>query len=161
MKASKLRPNDSGMFIYGPAGSGKTTEAAAVLAAMLPELAVEQNGVSPRYQFSAAWVSAPMLTAELRQSFQRKAGPTELEIINRYIGLKMLVLDDLGAEKASEYNSQSMYLLLSERINWLRPTIVTSNMNPDEIHKIDPRLGSRLCGMQTVRFTHRDFRAEG
>lgn len=161
VKPSSDRPNDYGMFISGIEGSGKTYGATRVLAGMLPEAISDQNGLVVNYTFSAAWVSAPKLLSDLRGTFRKDGGPSEQDILNQYIGLKLLVLDDLGAEKATDFTSQAIYMLLSERINWMRPTIVTSNLSIEEIHRSDPRLASRLNGMVQKEADDKDLRAEG
>lgn len=145
------------MFITGPEGSGKTYEGTAVLAAMLPDAIVNQGSVAVVYEFSAAWISVPKLLTELRDVFRSK-DRTESGILERYIKCKVLVLDDLGAEKSTDFTSQAIYTLISERINWMRTTIVTSNLSVEEIHRGDPRLASRLGGMWQIVMEYSDWR---
>jgi DNA replication protein DnaC len=57
----------------------------------------------------------------------------------------VLILDDLGAEKPSEWVLERLYLIVNRR--WLdcRPTIVTTNMEPPELkHLITARTYDRL-----------------
>lgn len=57
----------------------------------------------------------------------------------------VLVLDDLGAEKPSEWTAEQLYGIVNRR--WLdeKPTIVTSNAEPEVLRSaLDPRLASRL-----------------
>jgi DNA replication protein DnaC len=56
-----------------------------------------------------------------------------------------LVIDDLGAEKSSEWAREILYLIIDKRYSDLLPTIITSNLSPKELaEKLDDRLVSRL-----------------
>jgi len=70
------------------------------------------------------------------------------------------VLDDLGAEKTSDWTGQSIYTLISRRINDCKPTIVTSNLSLSEIDAVDPRRASRLGGMVYYKMTGHDRRLD-
>ena len=53
----------------------------------------------------------------------------------------VLLLDDLGAEKRSEWTDEQLYRLLNYRYNEGLPTVVASNVTLD---KLEPRIASRL-----------------
>jgi DNA replication protein DnaC len=57
----------------------------------------------------------------------------------------LLVLDDLGGEKVTDWTIERLYLIVNRR--WLehRPIIATSNLDPDTLeHLLGPRIMSRL-----------------
>ena len=68
---------------------------------------------------------------------------------------ELLVLDDLGAEKTSEWVEETMNLIVNTRYNERRPTIFTSNFPdiPDDtepnslLYRIGHRMRSRLHEM--------------
>lgn len=71
-----------------------------------------------------------------------------------------LVLDDLGAEKATEYVRQATYFIINHREMNLLPTFITTNFSMDHLDEnIDPRISSRICGMcEIMRFEGKDRR---
>ncbi len=110
-------------------------------------------------RINAKWITVPELLLELRDSFgSQSTNVSERSIIAKYAKPQLLVLDDLGAEKTSDWTGQSIYTLISRRINDCKPTIVTSNLSLTELHKVDPRLASRLGGMEFFAFDGEDRR---
>lgn len=64
---------------------------------------------------------------------------------------EVLVLDDLGSERPTEWTAERLYALVNRR--WLeeRPTICTSNLSPAELEKsVGDRVFSRLVGNGSV-----------
>ena len=59
----------------------------------------------------------------------------------------LLVIDDLVAEKVTDWSRAVLFSVLNDRINNKMPTIVTSNLTPAEISEVlGERIGSRLAG---------------
>ncbi|MFW3474385.1 hypothetical protein [Streptomyces microflavus] len=52
------------------------------------------------------------------------------EELRRLVKVPLLVLDDLGSAKASEWTEEVTYRLINERYNACRPTLYTSNLPP-------------------------------
>ena len=145
-----------GLFITGDAGTGKTHLATAGLAELLPGLVTADKFGIPHGP-DALWTAAPQVLQELRATFNGR-GESEIDVTKRYTRPALLVLDDLGAEQATDWTGQALYLLLSTRVNHLRPTIITSNLSLQALDARDPRLASRLGGMAYQRLTGEDRR---
>ena len=63
--------------------------------------------------------------------------------------MRFLVLDDLGAGSLSDCERRYTLELIDTRLNKLRPTIVTSNWNLQEIaERMDDRIASRLADLR-------------
>ena len=74
---------------------------------------------------------------------------TEQDVLDKYSKCDLLLLDDLGSEKVSDFTIQSLYLVIDRRNRDLRPTIVTTNLSLEEIEtQIDARMASRLADMK-------------
>ena len=59
-----------------------------------------------------------------------------------------MIIDDIGAEKLTEFVRQTFYYIINEREQWLKKTIITSNYSLDELDEyIDGRISSRIAGM--------------
>jgi len=145
-------PDGAGLFITGDSGVGKTHLAAAVLRNVL-----DKNKDKP---VSAKWNSVPRLLLQLRETFNSGTGKYESMVVEAHTRPSVLVLDDLGAEKQTDWTGQSLYLIISERMDDMKPTIVTSNMPLDKINEVDRRLASRLGAMVYVKLTGKDRRIE-
>jgi len=88
------------------------------------------------------------LLGELRNTFSNQEH-TEMEIITKYSTAEYLILDDIGAEKVSDWTLQSLSIIINNRYEYLKPTIFTSNFNLDQLaDKLgDDRIPSRIFGM--------------
>ena len=123
-----------GLFMFGPAGTGKTHLAV--------KIAQEVDG--------AKFVKVPKLLLSLKANFDGQGWENE-QIINRLANAPVLILDDLGAEKASEWVAETMYILIDERYGNMKPTVFTSNYSPSELaERLGDRIVSRIMEMCRV-----------
>jgi DNA replication protein DnaC len=78
--------------------------------------------------------------------------------IARFRGI--LMIDDLGAEKLSDFVRQVTYYIINEREQRMLKTIITTNFTLEQIcDQIDPRISSRLVGMcEVVKLSGKDKR---
>jgi DNA replication protein DnaC len=91
----------------------------------------------------------------IRSTYDPSIRTTELEVLRPVMSADLLVLDDLGAEKTSEWVDETMNLIVNTRYNERRLTIFTSNYQdiPDEtepnslLFRIGHRMRSRLHEM--------------
>ena len=71
-----------------------------------------------------------------------------MDILRPVMDADLLVLDDLGAEKPSEWVEETMNLIVNTRYNERRPTIFTTNYEdmPDEtdLDSLKVRVGFRM-----------------
>ena len=123
-------------FLVGGFGNGKTH----LTIATLNEWA-RQGG-------RGYFIKVPDWLALMRKHAVVEEGQTDSEsILDSYSKVGMLALDDLGAEKVTEWGGEQLYRLLDRRYDDKRPTIVTSNSRQADL---DPRIISRLREGKTV-----------
>ncbi len=145
--ARECAENPHDLVMWGTPGSGKTHLAVSILREV-----VRRGG-------SALFVTVPELLLEIRNSFSRSEGTAEDEIISRYCAVPLLILDDLGAEKTTEYSITTLYLIIDRRYREEMPTVVTTNLSPPQIeHELGARIASRLAGMRIGEIKLPDFR---
>jgi DNA replication protein DnaC len=149
--------NDQGMFITGTPGVGKTHMAAALVVELLSEFCIKQMVYSwlrdePKRLLcekigscGIAWGNVPELLDSLRRGIRKEAGGVSMESLAE---ISLLVLDDLGAEKQTEWTAQSLYVLVNKRIDNLKLTIITTNLSLTDFEELDPRLASRLGSLR-------------
>ena len=147
------------LVLSGGAGSGKTHLAVAVLRELV-RLCKVLDG-------PAAWcgndrkgcfVSAPELLAKIRATYSDPNGDEE-GLIDKYASVKYLVLDDLGAEKSTEWSISTLYLIIDRRYREMLPTIVTTNLTVDEIGQgLSRRIASRLSSGKVINIKAPDYR---
>jgi len=136
--------SDDHVVIRGNTGCGKTHLAVAMIQG--------QN------TFKARFITVPDLLLKIRSSFNG-GSESEDEIISRYSEIPVLVLDDLGAEKVSEFAITTLYIILDRRIRECRKTIITTNLSKEEIEAtFGARIASRLTGMENIKINMPDYR---
>lgn len=127
------------VLLTGKTGCGKTHLAAAMLAECLPK------------HRNAIFVTVPELLMKIRSVFSPHATMTEEEVVEHYTSCGLLMLDDLGAEKTSEYSITTLYLILDRRNRQCSQTVVTSNLSLPEIaDTLGARIASRLADMKII-----------
>ena len=149
--------NGTGLYIVGLVGRGKTTLACAIARRLI------SRGVS-RVRFLAAVDLPSMITA----TYKRGADETEDELIHKYSACNVLVLDDLGKGRSTDFAVNAFYQIIDRRTRNLLPTIVTSQYERDKLaewmaRSVDPEtaesLASRLAGhCERIHITGPDLR---
>jgi DNA replication protein DnaC len=107
-----------GLWFDGPVGTGKTS--IAILVAKAAKQAGRSYAVYP----------VPRLLAEIKRTFDRDASDSYLGFFRRLCSVDLLVLDDLGAEKQTEWVLEQLYSIVNERWQDRRSIVVTTNI-PD------------------------------
>lgn len=147
-----------GYFITGPTGTGKTHLACAILkrwVAIGRANKLDPAFYNPTYRTLAWFYSVPELIKDIKADMDYKKGPKAIE---RAMGFKAVVLDDLGSELSTEWAIATLEMILARRVNWQFPTVVTSNKTLDEIQVFDPRMRSRLGSLEIITLVGDDRR---
>ncbi|HEX7059211.1 MAG TPA: ATP-binding protein [Solirubrobacterales bacterium] len=128
-----------GLWLTGDTGTGKTT-----LAMLVSKAALEANR-------SVAIYSLPKLLARIRRTYDSEsAGDSYLAFFERLTSVDLLHIDDLGAEKRSDWVFEQLYALVNERYEAQRSMLITTNLDQEQLEEqIGLRTVSRLveiCG---------------
>jgi DNA replication protein DnaC len=126
-----------GLWIEGRVGTGKTT-----LAMLVSKKAIEAG-------HSVAIYSLPKLLSRIRRTYDGDAGELSyLEFFRRLTSVDLLHIDDLGAEKSSDWVLEQLYAIVDERYGTNRSIVVTTNLEfPQLEEQIGERTVSRLAEM--------------
>jgi len=160
---------EKGLLFMGPSGVGKTHLAVAALKEMI------------RRGHQGLFCDYRELLKEIQASYNPASESTEMGILEPVRTAEILVLDDLGASKPSDWVRDVVGIVLNSRYNEKRTTIITTNffdrvetkegvlpngrkiVNRDETlaDRISDRMRSRLYEMcRTVEVFAPDFRRE-
>ena len=75
------------------------------------------------------------LLAELRNSYEIDNNISEMEIIKLYENVDLLIIDDLGKEKPSEWGLEKLFTIINSRYENNLPVIITTNYNQNSLIK--------------------------
>jgi DNA replication protein DnaC len=144
-----------GLLFIGPAGIGKTHLSVAVLRGL-----VEKGVPCLFYEFGA-------LLKEIQDSYNPASQSSELKVLAPVYEAEVLVLDELGAMKPTDWIRDTMTQVIGRRYNDRKLTIFTTNYGDERRQpseetledRIGARLRSRLYEMcRTVVVTGEDYR---
>ena len=122
-----------GLYLHGDCGTGKTLLASIIAA-----------------EFVSDWVTVkfadvPELLNTLKRSFD-KTGESAQAWMDMYCHVDLLILDDFGVGKISEWNLDIMYQLVNTRYNSRKPTLVTSNYDLNGLARRLTTAGDDMTG---------------
>lgn len=122
------------LLLLGATGTGKTHQGYGALRHLA------DNGIR------ALWVA--MTAADLYGRLQPRHGVDSETEFRAIAGAPLLLLDDVGAAKGSEWVEQINYRLINWRYERILPTLYTSNVPPKELaSRLGERVASRLIEM--------------
>jgi DNA replication protein DnaC len=124
-----------GMLLWGDCGTGKTHLAIAILKEL-----VLQKGARCLFRGYSALLKQLQATYSRQTVAYEDTGVvlTEYSILRDVTDVEVLVLDDLGAEKSSEWTLSMLYHVINERYNQGRTTIITTNLPWEEAQSAAP-----------------------
>ncbi len=147
---------EKGLFLIGRPGIGKSHLAVAAL----KHAVVACGGRGLFYDVRE-------LLKLIRSTYNPVMKTAEMDVLRPVLEADLLVLDDLGAEKTSEWVEETLNLVVNTRYNERRPTIFTSNYEEKEqtgagdslLERVGFRIHSRLYEMcEFLEFDGCDYR---
>ena len=136
---SKMRQdiqNTKGLYIYSSKrGSGKTRLAASIA-----------NNLMKRENLNVVFITSIDLLSSIKKCYSRESEENENDVVNKYCTVNVLVIDDIGAEKSSQFVNEMFFRILDTRMKNFRTTIFTSNLSRDD-EKYEDRISDRLRRM--------------
>lgn len=146
---------DQGLLLMGPVGVGKTHLAVSIL-----------KGLTERGGFSCLFYEFGALLKEIQDSYNPATQASELKVLAPVLDADVLVLDELGASKPTDWVRDTMSHIINTRYNDKKHTIFTTNYlderrgNEETLEdRIGIRLRSRLFEMcKTIEIKGEDYR---
>jgi DNA replication protein DnaC len=119
VEAYPVETDGKGLLITGSIGVGKTHLAVGLLLAL-----IEEKGAQ------ALFYDYRELLKQIQHSYNPQVNSTELDVLRPVFEAEVLVLDELGAQKPTDWVWDTVALILNTRYNDKRTTIITTNF-PD------------------------------
>ncbi len=123
------------VLFVGANGCGKTH-----LASAIANFRLERDE-------TVCFATVPDLLDELRSTFAPGAVERFDTVFQRLLDVRLLVLDDLGAQQTSPWAQEKLYQILNHRHLGQMPTVITTNL---ELKEMEPRIASRLADLDVV-----------
>ena len=143
-----------GLLLSGPVGRGKTYIAACIVNHRLDKLqwTVFGNVVS--------------LLGRIRRTYDDWSREDEWDVVNELTSVPVLVLDDLGKDRVTDWVEQLLYQVIDTRYRENRALVVTTNLGLRDLRDRYPEVGaaliSRIVDMcRGVRLEGPDWRMRG
>jgi len=137
-----------GLFFSGGYGSGKTHLAVGICRELLKIKRVP----------TVVFTTGAELLLNIRKTYSDPK-LSEPGVIAVYCEPDYLVIDDLGAEKPTEWAKATLHIILERRDSEMMPTIVTSNLTLKQISEtLGGRVGSRLANSRVISVSMPDRR---
>lgn len=126
---SKFKEDGKGLMLYGGLGTGKSFFAACIVNRLVE-------------QYKAKFITTSFLATlkfDGREDFIKEVERADI-----------VVLDDIGAERGTEYMQELIFSIVDIRTRNSLPLIVTTNLTPDQINKSNDfttlRIFDRIIG---------------
>ena len=113
-----FKKDGKGLLLYGTVGTGKTYFAACIANALIDE------------GYSVLMTNFARLTNSIQGTFEGKN-----EFIDSLQRYTLLIIDDLGAERKSDFMQEQVFQIIDARYRSSLPMIITSNLTAEEIKK--------------------------
>lgn len=107
--------NGLGIMFTGTYGTGKTHLACSIAIEL-----INRN-------IPIIYGTAITLLSKVRQTYDSSTNTNEWELLDLYSNVDLLVIDDLGKEKPSEWVLEKLYHIINQRYENLKPVIITTN----------------------------------
>lgn len=123
---------DRGLLLMGPCGVGKTHLAVGIIRGL-----VERGVPCLFYEFGA-------LLKKIQESYNAQAQRSELKVLAPVYEAEVLVLDELGASKPTDWVRDMMMQIINARYNDRKLTLFTTNYTDERRAQTDETLEDRI-----------------
>ena len=113
-----LKKDGKGLLLYGTVGTGKTYFAACIANSLIDA------------GYSVLMTNFARITNQIQGTFDGKQ--EFIDSLNRYT---LLIIDDLGAERKSEFMQEQVFNIIDARYRSGLPMVITTNLTAEELKK--------------------------
>lgn len=138
-----FRGDGIGLLMYGPTGTGKTRHGECIA-----DLLVSKG-------MTVMMASVPQLVSDIQRSTYAKEDP-----LREAVTCDLLILDDLGAERGTEYAREQVYSVIDGRYSRAAPIVASTNLTPGEMAGAQDLTLRRIYGRILERCIPLEYKVE-
>lgn len=112
----EMREKNVGLLLWGGVGTGKSFMAGCIANALMEQ------------EVAVCMTNFARIMNELNNAFSGRN-----EVVDRLCGYPLLVIDDFGVERGTEYALEQIYNIIDSRYRSRKPLIVTTNLTLTEL----------------------------
>ncbi len=113
-------PDKPGLLLIGSPGTGKTHLAIAALRELMAK------------GFEGLFFDYQTLLDRIRSGYNEASGASEREAYRSALDAEILLLDDLGAQRVTDWVEDTVTSIITHRCNHRKPLIATTNLREPE-----------------------------
>lgn len=155
-----VNKHQTGLILCGGIGCGKTHLAAAIAHHVITntpidDISAEKAGEQGHYKSTYSpvrFTSTIDLLSNIKSAYNKEGDcESERAIVQKYQCAPLIILDDLGAEKPSEWTQERLFEIIDYRYSEEKPIIITTNRTPAEMKdSMGMRIFDRLKEMSVL-----------
>lgn len=111
-----FRKNGNGLILWGNVGTGKSHMAACIANSLIDK------------GYTVIMTNFATVVNRLQESFEGRQ-----DYINRLTRCTLLIIDDLGAERKTDYMQEQVFNVIDARYRSGKPMIITTNLTPRQL----------------------------
>lgn len=114
----KFKQNGNGLILFGDVGTGKSHMAACIANSIIDK------------GYTVIMTNFATVVNKLQESFEGRQ-----DYINRLTRCTLLIIDDLGAERKTDYMQEQVFNVIDARYRSGKPMIITTNLTNGQLKK--------------------------
>ena len=130
----EMREKNVGLLLWGGVGTGKSFMAGCIANALMEQ------------EVAVCMTNFARIMNELNNAFSGRN-----EVVDRLCGYPLLVIDDFGMERGTEYALEQIYNIIDSRYRSRKPLIVTTNLTLTELKNPQDTAHARIYDQMCIR----------
>lgn len=148
-----VNDGDNLLITSSGTGNGKTTWACKIAGYYFRKIVT-----TTKIENEVFYLNVSLFMEQMRNNFDAKEQGFE-QIKRQAMNCRLLILDDIGVERPSDWVLERLYDLINHRYTEMKSTIYTSNLSLDELElRVGQRIASRLSDSTIITLKGTDRR---
>jgi DNA replication protein DnaC len=135
-KYSGIYATGASIIFTGSPGTGKSM----IACSMLPEIISIMSNVKPEpstgpnnftqrsYSCICRYANVYDIFAEVKSTYSKNSEESEIDIIRKYTDCGLLVIDEVGVQAGTDFESNLIFRIINKRYEDMKPTFLISNL---------------------------------